>query len=243
MIRWSLSLADYWAFRDDYSRQLASRIGVSGESIVCPDQAFCIDGTRYRKQRPARPSRVVVGVAPIAYCDPRHWSRSDEGAYRTYIGKMASFVAWLLEAGYDVLYFHTQVHGDDRAVADVNELLAKRALPVDRIKEHRVQWYTDALEALADVDVVVASRFHAILFSCIMGRAAIGLSYDPKIDNVMRALGQSEFVFDIEQFQLDQLAQALARLVERRAEIVAAVSAKSAEFRDALEKQYDTVFH
>ncbi|MDP1676609.1 MAG: polysaccharide pyruvyl transferase family protein [Bacteroidota bacterium] len=241
-IKKSLLMASYRSFRDDYSKKLVEGFGVKENNIVCPDQAFSIDVDV--KALEQKHKKIVVGVAPIAYLDPRHWPEIDPARYREYVEKMASFTEWLVKTNHHVLFFHTQVNGDDLVIPDIKKVLAKKSsinLEED-ISEHPVQWFTDAFDAIAKTDYVVASRFHAIIFSYVMSRPSVGVSYDRKINNAMASVGQSDFALDIRSFTVDELIEKFIALKCQTDEAQEKIKTNVEQFRKQLEQQYDHVF-
>ena len=243
-IRNSLLLASYRSFRDEYSKQLIESIGVKGNNIVCPDQAFSIEIETNDKRQKNNISPLVVGLAPIAYFDPRHWSEIDQSKYEKYLEKMTEFTAWLIETNHQILFFHTQVNGDDRVISEINEKLKiETTLNIDKnTSEHPVGWYTDAFDAIAKTDVVVASRFHAIVFSYIMNRPAVGISYDPKINNIMTAVGQSDFTLNIDTFTVKELREKFSLLKIQSEGAKERIHETIEVFKNQIQKQYDHVF-
>jgi polysaccharide pyruvyl transferase WcaK-like protein len=88
----------------------------------------------------------------------------------------------------------------------------------------------------------VTSKFHGIIFSHLLGKPVISLSYHRKMDVAMRAVGQSRFSADIEHFDVDSLIQAFRSLVDESRRIqsgsAAAVEANAAR----LSEQFDGLF-
>ncbi len=241
-IKKSLLMASYRSFRDDYSKNLVESFGVKENNIVCPDQAFSIDVDVKTSER--KNKKLVVGVAPIAYLDPRHWPEIDPARYRQYVEKMAAFTEWLIKTNHHVLFFHTQVNGDDLVIPDIKKILAeKSSINLDKdISEYPIYWFTEAFDAIAQTDFVVASRYHAIIFSYIMNRPSVGVSYDRKINNAMASVGQSDFVLDIRSFTVDELIEKFILLKSQSGEAKEKIQKKVGQFREQLEQQYDHVF-
>lgn len=243
LIKRSLLLSQYRSFRDEYSRQLVESFGVAGPNIVCPDQAFSIVRDEGRAPGSAG-RRPVVGVAPIAYLDPRHWPEVDPVRYRTYVSEMAEVTRWLVDNGYDVLFFHTQVNGDDNVIPDILDRLGPSLSAEQRghISEHPVRWFTDAFDAIAKTDYVIASRFHAVIFSYVMNRTVVAVSYDRKINNAMAAVGQSGFALDIRSFRANEVTDRFTALTAQPEGVRTGIRASVGEFRKQIEQQYDTIF-
>ncbi len=241
-IKRSLLMASYRSFRDNYSKELVESFGVKEHNIVCPDQAFSIDvDSKISEQKH---KKLVVGVAPIAYLDPRHWPEIDPARYWEYVEKMAAFTEWLIKSNHHVLFFHTQVNGDDLVIPDIKKVLAKKSSIniEENISEHPVHWFTEAFDAIAKTDYIVASRFHAIIFSYVMNRPSVGVSYDRKINNAMASVGQSDFALDIRTFTVDELIEKFIALKGQTEEAQKKIKTNVEQFRKQLEQQYDNVF-
>ena len=130
--RWSVRLAEYTSFRDAESQALLSDLGDKTKTHVYPDTAYALDLRDYIKDSLPVTSMPVVGLNPMAFCDPRIWPREDYSVYRRYLDKLASFCSWLLAQHYRLQLFTTSISVDQYAIED----LEKRLLcdwPSDRI--------------------------------------------------------------------------------------------------------------
>jgi len=63
----------------------------------------------------------------------------------------------------------------------------------------------ELLSRIKSADIAVSSRFHVLLLSQALGKPALGLSYQEKIDALMATAGQSENCFPVGGFELEQL--------------------------------------
>lgn len=238
--RWALALADYRSFRDEGSRQLIQGLGVPGELPVCPDlvHGFRLPG---RDAAPRRPGGgLTVGINPIPFFDPRYWTEHDEAVYERYVKTLASFALWLIEAGHRVVFFPTQVHADPPVIADV-ELAMRKAASTD-YEEHvlrpSVHTFEDLAAVLQTTDLVVASRFHGIIFSYLLNVPVVGLSYYRKMDEIMAAMGQGEYVMSIRGADLEALKVRFTSLAGDLERHRAAIAGRRAEYQQALDAQY-----
>jgi len=239
-IRHSLSMSDYCSFRDSHSRDLIRKIGVRHRDSVFPDQAFGLAIESYLEQSP---KASVVAVAPIAYADPRHWYEPDADAYQEYLSKMTDFVKWLISMDFTVVLFHTQVGGDDVVVSELIHRVQDEIhgrLPTSII-EHKVQWYSDSLKAISMADCVIASRFHAVLFSILLSRPVIGLSYHQKINDMMASLKYGDYVISISNFDVETLKKKFLTIQAKKQAITELAKPLLIEYREQLRNQYRTV--
>jgi polysaccharide pyruvyl transferase WcaK-like protein len=245
-IRWAVRLGDYRSFRDQDSQELVRSLGVDVETHVYPDPVYSLDvAAQLAAGRNGSP-RPVVGLNPIGFCDPRLWYRKDEPAYRDYLDKMTAFSAWLLEQGYDLRVFTNELSVDRYAIEDLRaRLQAGLSAPevvLDRVFGRPSETVKDVLQEMAGFDFIVTSKFHGIVFSHILRKPVIALSYHRKMDVAMNALGQGRFCADVGRFEVGWLIEALRALVSHRDGIRsrcgAAVEANAAR----LSQQFDGLF-
>jgi polysaccharide pyruvyl transferase WcaK-like protein len=242
-LRWALNRADYRSFRDDGSRALTEALGLAGESQVFPDLVHGLHVPALA--RPRHGGQRVVGINPLPFHDARYWAEDSPNIYQEYIEKLAAFAARVIEAGHRVLLFPTQVVADPPVIRDVEALVRRRlpALADGALECPVVAGFDDLFTALECTDIVVASRFHGIVFSFLAGRPVIGLSYNPKTDELMAGMGQAEFVADIARFEVAWLVDRFERLRACSAVAVCDIEQRAAANRAALECQYDLLLN
>jgi polysaccharide pyruvyl transferase WcaK-like protein len=240
--KFAVQLGDYRSFRDGESEQLIRSLGVKGKTHVAPDMAYGLEVEEFLKKRPSA-SSPVVGINPIGFCDPRVWVRKDQALYDQYLGKIILFVLWLLKQGYNVRMFTTETSVDKYALEDLRARLRERLAPellsgIFQVPSKNVR---DVLQEISEFDFVVTSKYHGIVFSQVLGKPVISLSYHRKMDFAMRAAGKERFCADIEGFDLDWLINAFLGLKESggRNSQSAALVAKCAAL---LSQQFDDLF-
>jgi polysaccharide pyruvyl transferase WcaK-like protein len=233
----------YRSFRDEFSRQLIKGIGVGDPNYLFPDQAFGINAEQFSvpKKESGKP---VVGVAPIAFFDPRHWNETDPLVYASYVQKMGRIVAWLVKNDHDVAFFHTQVHGDDVVIPDILAWMRAHdfAREAECCREFPVANFKQALAAISQTDMVIASRFHAVLFSYLLKKPVVGISYHQKINDMMKTFGQGDFVLPIESFEVEAAINAFQQLAASTERNAGRIESTMREYRQLLDKHYETVF-
>jgi polysaccharide pyruvyl transferase WcaK-like protein len=189
-------------------------------------------------------SDLVVGLSPMAFCDPRSWPVKDGGLYRRYLGNLAILACSIIEAGGRIVLFASQTRMDRPVLADLRRLIAlqdDRPETMAAISEPPAASLAELLTLLAGLDLVVASRMHGLLLSMLVHTPTLAISYDPKVTGLMGSFGLSEFCFDIHRAEAPALQSGLARLMTRREEIRAVLRRGVAERRNALQQQYDLV--
>ena len=243
--RWAVQLADYRSFRDHDSRDLVRSIGVTAETHVHPDPAYALELVGGPDGRARGFSAPIVGLNPIGFCDPRVWARGDDSVYQGYLDKLTRFAAWLLENGYTLRVYSTETSVDRFAMEDLKaRLQARGASPeaTSQIFQTPSATVDDVLREMAGFDFIVTAKFHGIIFSHLLGKPIVSLSYHRKMDAAMRSLGQERFNADIERFDVEWLIGAFRSLVEEsdriRSGCKTAVEARAAD----LSRQFDGLF-
>jgi polysaccharide pyruvyl transferase WcaK-like protein len=245
LIRKSLEWASFVSVRDDHSATVLRSIGVARDLPWCPDMGWAQDFAGLEVARTADGS-PLVGVNAMSHEDPRYWPRGDVGRYRAYLGKVADFVARLLEEGNGVLLFSSQTRSDRLVAEDLRQLLARRELD----GHPQLEWAVDDIDSVDDLvrtiarcDYVVAGRFHCVLLPLALGIPALGLAYHPKTHELLEQIGRPERCFDIDSFEVPELVAALERLrAEHGPEERSALHEQAERLRVAVEAQFDALF-
>jgi polysaccharide pyruvyl transferase WcaK-like protein len=211
---------------------------------VYPDPAYGLEVGDPLKRSRGDSSKLVVGLNPIGFCDPRIWPRPDESIYLEYLGKLTRFAVWLLEQGYDLRVFTTENSVDHHVIEDLQaRLLSRFSSETVRPVFRPASWgVTDVLEEMAEFDFVVTSKFHGLIFSHLLRKPVIALSYHRKMDVAMRGVGQEQFCAGIESFDLEWLLQAFRALIAQRSSIELKCSAAVEGYAARLSQQFDSLF-
>lgn len=244
-IRYSLSLAVYRSYRDESSRKLIESIGVPGPHRVFPDLAFSLDTTRSLPLPLSPGSARIVGINPMPAFADYYWPETDRDVYQNYLDTLASFALWLIEKGYRLLFFPTQLRADPPVIAEIRRRMTKgRGLDFeDRVVGGAVSSLDDLLSQIASTSIVVATRFHGALLSCLMRKPVLGISYHKKTDDLLTEMGQSEYVVDIRRLSLAALIDRFSSLEAKSRAIHDHLQRRVANCRSALGRQYEDVLH
>lgn len=104
---------------------------------------------------------------------------------------------------------------DDVAVLDK---FAAR-VPSITMHAHRPSTHAEAARLIADCDVLVSERLHAIVMASILGVPSYALAYDVKVEELATMLGIEAHSIDINQrFSADDLADGIAKLIANHTE-------------------------
>ena len=240
----ALALARFRSYRDCESKQKAEEMGVAGLNYVFPDLAFSLE-----IQDPPRPTAYrtadrLVGVSPMAYCDPRVWPVKDIAAYRNYLETLSALVLWLVQRRYKVVLFATQIRMDQASVAELKEMVLGHASSGvgDWLSEANVQTVDEFLSFASRLELVVSSRLHGVILPFLARTPALAISHASKIDSLMADMGLSEYCVGIRSTNLESLSRRILAIEANQEILRDHIGRRVDERRAALKKQFDFVF-
>jgi polysaccharide pyruvyl transferase WcaK-like protein len=253
----ALRLADYRSYRDRESLDHLVRMGLApSEDAVYPDLAFSLperlvaavpsatdkdrphaDGSPAGSpaDSPAYPKRTVA-VGLYDFKGRGLAGPTELAAYRNYLDKVCAFTRWLLEHDYDVRVVLGDLTYDEAVLDDFRVAMGPLA---DRIQTRPARSVDEVLEQLSGVEFVVASRFHTVLLSLLLGKLVVSISYNEKNDVLLRQMGLGEFCQAIADFEVSKVIAQFVDLQAREGQLRPAIAGKIASYREALKRQYD----
>jgi polysaccharide pyruvyl transferase WcaK-like protein len=185
----------------------------------------------------------VVGINPLPFSDPDYFVGASAAAGEQYGHALAAFALWLIERGYGILFFPTQLRADPPAIEEVLASMARsRSVDVrDRVIGFSVQSLDELLSAISMTDIVVATRYHAVVISHVLNRPVLGIAYAEKTTALMEQMGQSEFAVDIARCGIATLQERFIVLEARKAVAKRILAQRVCASRAALDAQYEAV--
>lgn len=240
-VRSFLSLADFRSYRDETSRLCLQRIGFStDQDRIFPDLAFSLPkGAISPREGGAMGVGAVVGLGVMTWADRYSKHGPDDGAQSNYLQSFAKLARWLLVRGYNVRLL----------IGDFMDVSSKQALlqaigphDKDRVIDEPICSVGDLMSQLAATDAVVATRFHNALLALLCEKPVIAVSFHHKCDELMNAMGLSNYCLDSGDLESEALIEKFRRLEANTDSLKAAIRERNKRFRDALDEQYRLVF-
>lgn len=234
----ALSLAHYRSYRDEFSRAYLKGIGFdTKDDFVYPDLAFSLvpataapNGTAIRE----------IGVGLMDYYGREGDPERGEAVYQRYLKAMAGFVAWLLSRDYTVRLLIGDVAYDRRIAGDV---LASLGDAGARIVHQPVDSFEELIIQLDKTDMVVATRFHNVLFALMMGKPVVAISYHQKIASLMEGMGLAGYCQTLDELEVPALTERFLEAERNSAALKASIKLRAEEYRLALDEQYRRIFN
>lgn len=243
--RTALRLAAYRSYRDKDSKIAVQFLIDASKDPVYPDLAFSYPCPTVQTSHGigSQDGRLVVGVSPFAYCDPRAWPRKDERRYAAYVSQLAEMVKWLIKEHHRVLLFTTD-SPDTATVEDILTMIPGNAIDADAIQilpSSTEQSPDSLLKGISRADLTIASRLHGVILSHLNATPVLALSFDPKVDAHMNAVGQRDYCLDIDHLQFNTFIERFNALRISREREAAHIRFAALAFRQQLDIQYERI--
>jgi polysaccharide pyruvyl transferase WcaK-like protein len=244
-IKNALSLAAYRSYRDENSKKfIEEKVGFYRQDPIYPDLAYSLIVTNNNQPVAPKTSRLVVGIGPMAYFDPRVWAKKDDAIYRAYLKKLALFIIWLIEKKHTILFLPGNFQHDQPAIKDLQDILRQMGVSdaQGQLLEPNIDTVDELVAQLTRTDLVVATRFHSILLATLVNKPVLALSYHEKVDVLMHDTGQAEYRLSIDDFDVDTLIERFTALETNRGTIEKQLTQNTQQYRAALDEQYERIF-
>ena len=243
LIRRALRSADYVSFRDHKSKALMRKFGFSGEAGVFPDCAYGLEVPSPVRSGSGTRNAPLVGMSPMAYCDPRRYWIQDLAAYEDFKRKFTAFGSWLSK-DYCVTLFSTDIWFDRDTLDDVRLALASdpSVTGTRLLIREPITGLDTLLSQMSSMDYIITCRFHGVIFAHLMNVPVIAISHHPKVTTLMTDLGLSEYCLDIDTFDPPLLTSTFSRMASDSAGIKARMADKAKLYKEELARQFDQLF-
>jgi polysaccharide pyruvyl transferase WcaK-like protein len=244
-VKSALSLANFRSYRDNATKQYLKDIGIDVDNDrVYPDLVFSLPEAVIPHQDTKKSLRTVVGLGLMDYAGKYSLPRPSNEIYVAYLENLVSVVRWLLAQENDVRL----LIGD---LADVHTTQAFRGLLREQLSvcdeghiiDEPVFSVEELLAQIAATDFVVATRFHNVLLALLCEKPVISISFHPKCESLMSAMGLSSYSLDINSLKADALIEKFCDLEANAAKLKPLIRDKVREFRMALDEQYRFIFN
>jgi len=244
LVKASLAFADYRSYRDVPSKEVVEGLGlrVSGDRIY-PDLVFGLPSPGSSAPVIAREGRPTVALGLMAYSEKYSKGDAVGGTYERYVRSLVVFADWLLDRDYNIEFLVGDAAVDTTTIADVKAALRRRTADVDERLVHRsIASPQEFLSHLGGTDFVIATRFHNVLMSLLVGRPVVAISFHHKCSSLMSEMGLSDYCLDINGISPDRLIAKFEALVQHSDELESTIRQHVDESRSALDEQYELLF-
>jgi colanic acid/amylovoran biosynthesis protein len=215
-----LNKVDLIIVREDISLKVLERIGVNRSIVAKSIDAGFLFSTSLKL-----PMSKELGIEdkllkkPLIGITVRKWlEEKKQQKYEREIAKLCDFII----SDYDAsIIFIPQVTAD--SLDDDDREISQRIISKMRCKEHawnltRKYSHYEIKALYTNLDYLIGTRFHSVIFSLTSRVPAIAIEYEHKTGGIMQDLQLSEWVVKIEDVNAKKLRSKFHDLVNRRKE-------------------------
>jgi polysaccharide pyruvyl transferase WcaK-like protein len=240
--RWALARTDYRSYRDQWSKEFVRTVvGFDRDDPVVADLAFSplLDIASGPRAAEGQIGDRVVGIGPMGYFREGSWPEGDDVRWHRFRDEIATVVATLIDRGDRVMFLKGEGIHDQPVVDEIRTEVARRGVDLSAsMVDAPVTTVAELAEAIGRCAAVVAARYHNVLFSYLVDRPVVGISYQEKTDALMQRYGEDRWCIEIGAVTAEAVLSALDDVITRDRSARATITA---EQRRLLEAQYDTV--
>jgi polysaccharide pyruvyl transferase WcaK-like protein len=152
-------------------------------------------------------------------------------------------VKWLIKEHHHVLFFTTD-SPDMATVSDLRAMISAMATGADAIETlpgSLEQSPESLLKGISRADLTIASRLHGVILSHLNATPVLAVSFDPKVDAHMKAVGQRDYCLNIDQLQPETLIERFAALKAARHREEENLRSVALRFSHLLDQQYERI--
>ena len=197
--------------RDEESKELALRLGIKKPITVTADIVFAHDmpeSSRCDASLPAsfgnRP-RIIVSVRPW-FQDTHHYDA------------LALACDGYVTRGYEIVFVPMEGTHDVKASNEVILRMQDAHKPQTVVLGEQFA-PDDYLAFMQTAKVVIGMRLHALIFAVLQGVPHTALSYDPKVAQLMRRTGLTDYCLTFDTVTGEEIIQVTDRLIGRKTEV------------------------
>jgi polysaccharide pyruvyl transferase WcaK-like protein len=238
----ALRMAHYRSYRDQAAFDYLHSVHFdTSRDVLYPDLVFSLpeESSPSSPPRPGPPK--VVGLGLINYYGWRHDPEAGEIMYQEYLSKIKWFAGWLLERGCAIRIISGDAI-DQRPVGELVEYIGREKPECrERLIVESISNVRDLFHQIAQTDLVVASRFHNVLCSLMLGRPAISLGYHDKNVALMKDMGLEKYCQHIERFTMEKLVEQFESYTEDLNQATQRIRERNKEYRRLLDEQYRSI--
>jgi polysaccharide pyruvyl transferase WcaK-like protein len=234
----ALGLADYRSYRDLSSLEYLKSIGfTAANDSVYPDLAFSLPKSVLAQDSRLTARKPIVGLGLMHIGAMYGNEKPDSAVYQNYLDRLVNLVKWLLDRQYNIRLLIGE-SGDP--VSEFQVILRERLSTYDRtrISFTKVTRVDELLLLFSDVEFVVATRFHNIVFALLNGKPIISISFHQKCTSLMSAMGLSKYCLPINEFDDDIIIASVLDIEKNYDGLTSLIGEKTKLFSDKLEEQY-----
>lgn len=223
LIRLIADRVDMITLRDAASGRLLREIGVHRPPVeITADPVFGIE-----TGNPGDPAGIYhdLGVTPpqkpAAGIFIREWPGG--GGYKRAVAGLAD---WLSGQGREAVFIPMQFPADTSPAREIAEMMETRPLLVEKGLS-----FAQLMGLVSSMDIVIGMRLHALIIAAVCAVPMAGISYDPKVTDFLRQIGQP-VIENLETVTSEELIEQAEKVLAKRETVRGSLRAVREELRE-----------
>lgn len=219
-----LNQVDLITLRDEGSKEYVEDLGVNNLNVfVTADPVFTLEPAKIDKINEIFSVEKISQEKPIIGISVRRWRRANN--LTQIVAKVIRYV--IKEYDISVILIPMHYPEDLDISLEINSLVKEEACYVLKEK-YNVE---EIMGVINKLEIIVAMRLHSLIYAATQEVPMIGLSYDPKIDGILKSLGM-EHVLNVENFTFEELIEKLDIVWKTRSDLTNKLRNQDMEFKD-----------
>ena len=207
--------AHYRSYRDVVSKDAMGAMGLdTSADAVYPDVAHALSAPGAIEPVPGS-----VGIGVMDYSGGNDDLSEAAELRANYLQQMKLFARWVVDSGRTIRLFTSDTADEPVVRSIAADVRAYRPdLGPSWVIAEPAPSLDELLDQIASVDTVVATRYHNVLYSLVLGKPTLALGYAAKHDRLMAEAGLPGFCLPCKTLDV---AQIIERFTDLEAEAVA----------------------
>ena len=212
-MRWIGNRVSLITVRDEGSMAELRRLGITRPPMECTaDPVLGIHPVGREAGRAILARCGADGAKPVVGISVRDWQGWQH--YKEILAEISDAIVRELDAR--VIFLSMQYPEDVQTAKTIAARTAEECIVLDG--EYTT---SELLSLVANMDLMIGIRLHALIFAGVMGVPMIGISYDPKVDRFLRSIGEKP-VNDLQDITTASVLKEVRRKWAARHEFTAA---------------------
>ncbi len=246
LVKYICNNTQFMIVRDEYSRNLLQKIGVSKPSIIVgADSALTnqpVELSRINEifsENGIDERRGLIGFNITKYVDSwiaKGGQRFDKSVFQTIVAKVVDRLVEDLDV--DVVFVVTQPMDSSFVKEIINKIKNQKHINV--IGSNWEYTNHELMGILGKLEVFIGMRYHSLILSSAMNVPIVGIAYTPKVKSLLKQIGQSERVIDMQDFDEEKLYRLAKNTWENRQQIRKEIEPKIRELKTTALQSFTT---
>lgn len=169
-------------------------------------------------------------------------NKPTDASYDRYLESFVSLAKFLLDRGYDIRLIIGELADPQ---AEFRRLLEDHSVQYDpsRIVDSPAESVDvqRLLAQIAETDLVVATRFHNVLYALLNNKPTVSISFHNKCADLMSSMGLSEYCLDVNGLRVDAMIEKVRDIEKNSDNLEFLIAERAEQFREELQEQYGII--